>query len=102
MAHFHLRSEINASATRARVFLNTARGETRLGTIFRAEGFWNVQGVSGTRLLPLVPHTTFVNGRQSGTPMGEILKQLRERIGSALAAPTTTNAPTNAPTNAGA
>jgi hypothetical protein len=96
MAHFHLRSEINASATRARVFLNTARGETQFAHIFRREGFWNVQSVGGARLLPLVPHTEFVDGRERGMPMGEIIRQLRERVGSALTAPVT-NAPASAP-----
>lgn len=92
MASIFLRSEINGSASRAAVYLNTARGEYSIARIFRADGFWNVVGSSGARLLPLMPHTNVEKGKATELPLGVVIKLLREKIGGAMASPSTRNA----------
>lgn len=87
MAKSYLHSFVSAGGTRARVFLATERGTHFIANVNRHEGFWNVQGASGTRLMPLMPHTVIDGNKTIETPLGVVLKLLREKI-QGITAPT--------------
>ena len=82
----HLHTITNASATRAKVYLANATGKHFFANVSRANGFWHVNGTSGVRLLPLIPHTeiTAVSKNRGNTivetPMGVIIKRLSDRV----------------------